>query len=69
MNNDIVEGKWKEFKGHIREKWGKLTDDEIEQTDGNIDQLAGKIQSKYGYKVDEARKLVNDLLKKINKNL
>lgn len=69
MDRNIVDGKWKEFKGIIREKWGELTEDEVEQTHGNLDQLAGKLQKKYGYKLDEARQLVNGLLKKINEKV
>ncbi len=69
MNQNILEGKWKEFKGVIRETWGQLTDDEIEQTKGNLDQLAGKLQKKYGYRLEEARSVVNSLFKKINNNI
>ena len=47
MNNQISKGKWKEFKGKIREQWGDLSDDELEKTKGNMDQIAGKVQQKY----------------------
>jgi len=69
MDTNIVEGKWKEFKGLIRENWGKLTEDEIEKTEGNLDQIAGKLQQRYGYKLDEARKVVNGLLEKVNRKV
>jgi len=48
---NIIEGKWKELKGHAREQWGKLTDDELEEVGGKKDRLVGKLQQKYGYSV------------------
>jgi uncharacterized protein YjbJ (UPF0337 family) len=54
MNKDIGEGNWKELKGKIRAKWGKLTDDEIETLKGNLDQLTAKIQKTYGLAKDKA---------------
>ena len=48
MNWDQVEGKWKEYKGTAKEKWGKLTDDDIDVIDGKRQQLVGKIQQRYG---------------------
>lgn len=53
MNWDRVEGDWKNFKGKIREKWGKLTDSDVEQIAGKKDQLVGKLQERYGYAKDE----------------
>lgn len=44
MNNDIFEGKWKEMRGQLKEWWGKLTDDELEQAAGNAEQLVGLLQ-------------------------
>lgn len=61
MNSDITEGKWKEMKGRIREQYGKLTDDEIEEAKGSSEKLSGKLQSKYGFAKDEADKKANDL--------
>ncbi|MBX9837205.1 MAG: CsbD family protein [Silvanigrellaceae bacterium] len=49
MNKDQFLGKWKEFKGKVKEKWGKLTDDDISQINGKWDQLSGKLQQKYGW--------------------
>lgn len=48
MNKDIFEGKWKQFKGEIQTKWGKLTDDDLDQINGDVDKLAGKLQENYG---------------------
>ncbi|HUP49829.1 MAG TPA: CsbD family protein [Thermoanaerobaculia bacterium] len=45
---DMVKGNWKQLKGRVREKWGLLTDDDLEQIAGHKDRLVGKIQEKYG---------------------
>jgi uncharacterized protein YjbJ (UPF0337 family) len=60
MNWDILEGKWKQMKGAVREKWGKLTDSDMEQIAGNKDRLLGKLQERYGYSRDEAERALND---------
>ena len=44
MNWDIIQGKWKHMTGTIQEKWGELTNDDLDQINGNKDQLAGKLQ-------------------------
>ncbi len=54
MNKDIMEGNWKELKGRIREQWGKLTDDQLDQVEGRWEQLAGVVQKQYGISRDEA---------------
>lgn len=56
MNETIFKGKWNQLKGKIKEKWGKLTDSEIDQIKGKKDQLIGKIQEKYGYSKEKAEK-------------
>jgi uncharacterized protein YjbJ (UPF0337 family) len=58
MNWDQIEGNWKRFTGNVREQWGKLTDDEIEEVAGKKDQLVGKVQAKYGVTKEEAEKQV-----------
>ncbi len=62
MNWDRIEGNWKQFKGKIREKWGSLTDDDIDRIAGHRDQLAGKIQESYGIGKDEAERQVQEWL-------
>jgi uncharacterized protein YjbJ (UPF0337 family) len=59
MNWDRIEGNWKQFSGKVKEKWGKLTDDEITQINGNREQLEGIIQARYGYAKDQVRKDVD----------
>ena len=60
MNSDIFEGKWKQFKGEVQTQWGKLTDDEFDEIEGNRDKLIGKIQENYGIARDEAEKEVKE---------
>jgi len=56
MNTDRMSGNWKQLKGKIKEKWGKLTDDDLRVIEGKQDQLAGKLQERYGYAKEQARK-------------
>ena len=65
MNTDIFAGKWKQVKGRIQEKWGELTNDEIDQIQGKQDVLVGKLQEHYGYTRQEAEDEVNDFLSNI----
>ena len=60
MNSDQIEGKWKQMKGSARQKWGKLTDDDLEFVAGKQDQLAGKIQERYGISKEEAAKQIRE---------
>jgi uncharacterized protein YjbJ (UPF0337 family) len=60
MNWDQIEGKWKQAVGKIKEKWGKLTDDDLQMIGGKRDQLVGKIQERYGIAKDEAERQVNE---------
>ena len=55
MNWDKVEGNWKQLKGSVQARWGKLTDDDFDVVEGNPKRLAGRIQEKYGIAQDEAR--------------
>ena len=62
MERDHVEGKWKQLKGKIQEKWGDLTDDDLDRVQGNREQLEGLIQERYGKAKADARREVNDFL-------
>ncbi len=53
LNWDIIEGNWKQFQGHVKEKWGKLTDDNLDAIAGKREQLAGKLQETYGITKDQ----------------
>ncbi len=54
MNKDVMQGKWKQIRGEVKQQWGKLTDDEIDQINGNADKLSGYLQEKYGYSREKA---------------
>ena len=54
MNWDDVSGRWKQLKGQVKEKWGDLTDDDLDKIAGQRDQLVGKIQQRYGIAKEEA---------------
>lgn len=59
MNEDTLKGQWTQLKGHVREQWGKLTNDDVDQIQGRSEQLVGKIQERYGIARDEAQRQVN----------
>ena len=61
MNEDIVKGNWKQISGKIKEKWGKLTDDDLKTAEGNRDYLLGKLQEHYGLAKDKAEQSLKDL--------
>lgn len=65
MNRDIAEGKWKQVVGKLRDKWAKLTDDDLELVAGKRDRLVGKVQERYGYAKDRAEKEVDGWIDQI----
>lgn len=62
MNWDQIEGQWKDIKGVVREKWGKLTDDDYEMIAGKKDRLLGKLQVRHGLAKEEAEKQLDVFL-------
>jgi uncharacterized protein YjbJ (UPF0337 family) len=60
MNADILRGKWNKVKGKAKQKWGKLTDDDLDRVNGSKDELVGVIQERYGKSRDAAEKEVED---------
>jgi uncharacterized protein YjbJ (UPF0337 family) len=54
MNKDVLQGKWREMKGKVKEQWGKLTDDDLDKIEGKSEQLLGLLQQRYGYARDKA---------------
>jgi uncharacterized protein YjbJ (UPF0337 family) len=60
MDWNIVEGNWKQFKGKVKQQWGKLTDDHLDVIAGKRDELMGKIQESYGITKDEAEKQIKE---------
>ena len=65
MDNDRLEGKWTEVKGRLREAYGVLTEDELEEARGNRDQLEGRLQQRLGKTKDEAREALDSILAKV----
>ncbi|AHE67944.1 CsbD family protein [Legionella oakridgensis] len=62
MNKDIFQGEWQELKGKLRQAWGKLTNNDLEEIKGNQQEIYGKLQKHYGYTKEEAKKAVQDFL-------
>lgn len=60
MNWDQIQGNWRQFKGQLLQKWGNLTDDEVDNIKGHREYLVGKIQEKYGITKEEAERQVRD---------
>ena len=63
MNEDILKGKWRQIKGEVKSRWGKLTDDDMDRVEGDAEKLIGKVQERYGYQRDEAKREVDDFVR------
>jgi len=63
MNWDQVKGQWKQMKGSMKEQWGKLTDDDLTQINGQRDKLVGRLQERYGIAKEEAQRRADEWLK------
>lgn len=61
FNRNVIEGKWKEIKGEIQKAWGRLTDDEIEKSKGDMKALQGIVQQKYGFAEEEVEKRFSEI--------
>lgn len=66
MNQDIIQGKWKQLKGSMKAQWGKLTDDDLERLEGNQQYLSGRLQERYGWAEDKADEEVKRFEKKMH---
>lgn len=65
MNWDTVKGKWTQAVGSAKSKWGELTDDDLQQVDGERDKLVGKVQERYGIAKAEAERQVDEWAEKV----
>ena len=66
MNEDILMGKWKQFRGRVKETWGELTDDELDEIEGRRDKLVGKLQEKYGYTRAQAETELDRFMREVD---
>ncbi len=68
MNTDKLHGKWMQIRGEAKRQWGKLTDDDLDQINGDMDRLIGKLQARYGYSRSEATREVEAFQVKYEKD-
>lgn len=68
VNQDILEGKWKQLRGKVRQQWGKLTDDQLDQISGRAEELSGLLQEHYGYSVARSEKEVEDFVERVKRD-
>jgi uncharacterized protein YjbJ (UPF0337 family) len=64
MNTDILQGKWRQLKGEARVQWGKLTDDDLDQVEGQAEKLVGLVQERYGYDRQQAEQEVDSFVQR-----
>lgn len=60
MNWDQIQGSWKQFRGQVKQQWGKLTDDDLDYISGKREELVGRLQKRYGIARDEAERQVEE---------
>ena len=65
MNNNIMEGKWKQIKGEVRKRWGELTDDDVDRVQGSSEKLIGILQERLGHSQKQASDEVADFMEKM----
>lgn len=63
MNEDILQGKWKQLRGQIQQKWGDLTNDDLDRIKGTQKEFEGLLQERYGYTKERAHQEVDNFLK------
>jgi uncharacterized protein YjbJ (UPF0337 family) len=68
MNWDKLEGNWNQFKGAVRERWGDLTDDDLDVIQGEREQFVGRVQERYGVMRDEAERQVDDFVRDLDQS-
>jgi uncharacterized protein YjbJ (UPF0337 family) len=60
MNWDQIQGNWKQLKGKVQQKWGQLTNDDLDIIEGRREELVGRLQAKYGFTKEEAERQADD---------
>ena len=63
MNSDVIQGKWKQVAGDVKTFFGKLTDDDMQQINGNTEKMVGVLQERYGYSREQAQNEWNKFTK------
>ena len=64
MDENILKGKWRQLKGELKSQWGKLTDDDLDRAEGDAEKLIGRVQERYGYQRDDAKREVDDFVRR-----
>jgi uncharacterized protein YjbJ (UPF0337 family) len=62
VHKDILKGKWMQLRGDVRKWWGKVTDDDVDQIQGDMERFLGKLQQRYGYTREQAERELNEFL-------
>ncbi|MCB0116603.1 MAG: CsbD family protein [Caldilineaceae bacterium] len=68
MNEDILQGQWKQVKGNVQQWWGKLTNDDVDRVQGNVEELIGVLQERYGWERQKAEAAIDEQLKAFRNN-
>jgi len=64
MNEDTLKGKWHQIKGEVKSRWGQLTDDDLDRVEGDAEKLIGRVQERYGYARDDAKREVDAFIQR-----
>jgi uncharacterized protein YjbJ (UPF0337 family) len=64
MNADVFKGKWHQLKGEVKSQWGQLTDDDLDRVAGDAEKLVGRVQERYGYARDQAKREVDTFIRR-----
>jgi uncharacterized protein YjbJ (UPF0337 family) len=64
MNEDVFKGNWRQLKREIKAQWGKLTDDDLDRAEGDAEKLIGRVQERYGYQREEAKRGVDEVVRR-----
>ncbi|MEZ4637664.1 MAG: CsbD family protein [Caldilineaceae bacterium] len=68
MNEDILQGQWKQVKGNVQQWWGKLTNDDVDRVQGNVEELIGVLQERYGWERQKSEAAIDEQLKAFRNN-
>jgi uncharacterized protein YjbJ (UPF0337 family) len=66
INQDILQGKWKQLRGQVKQNWGRLTDSQLDQIEGRNEELVGLLQESYGYTRAQAQQAVDDFVRRVD---